>query len=53
MPRWEEIREVTSAGKPAANEPFAAFAQRREIAITRLGAYTRVVLTKRVEATAG
>ena len=46
MPRWE-IQEVASAGTPAANESLAAFIPHREVAITRLGVYTRVVLTKR------
>jgi len=46
MPRWE-IQRVASAGTPAANEPLAAFMPHREVAITRLGVYTRVVLTKR------
>jgi len=46
MPRWG-IREVASTGRAAANEPLAAFLPRREILVTRLGAYTRVVLTKR------
>ena len=46
MPRWE-LQEVTSAGRAAANEPLAAFLPRHEVRITRLGAYTRVVLTKR------
>ena len=46
MPRWK-IQKVASAGTPAANEPLAAFVPHREVAITRLGVYTRVVLTKR------
>ena len=46
MPRWE-IQNVASAGTRAANEPFAAFMPHREVAITRLGVYTRVVLTRR------
>ena len=46
MPRWG-IREVTSTGRAAANEPLAAFLPRREVLVTRLGAYTRVVLTRR------
>ena len=46
MPRWE-IQEVASAGTPAANEPLAAFLPRREVVVTRIGPYTRVVLTKR------
>ena len=49
MPRWEEIREVASTGNQAANEPFAAFPPHRDVVITRVGAYTRVVLTKRRE----
>jgi len=46
MPRWE-IRVVGIIRRAAANEPLAAFLPRREVLITRLGAYTRVVLTKR------
>jgi len=46
MPRWG-IREVASTGRAAANEPLAAFLPRRDVLVTRLGAYTRVVLTKR------
>ena len=46
MPRWE-VQNVARAGTPAANEPFAAVMPQREVAITRLGVYTRVVLTRR------
>ena len=46
MPRWQ-IQNVARAGTPAANEPLAAFIPHREVAITRLGVYTRVVLTRR------
>lgn len=46
MPRWQ-IRKVRGVGTQAANEPLAAFMPHREVAITRLGVYTRVVLTKR------
>jgi hypothetical protein len=49
MPRWR-IEEVTSTGRAAANEPLAAFLPRREVLITRVGTYTRVVLTKRTAA---
>jgi len=30
----------------AANEPWLAFAPRQEVTVTRLGEYTKVVLTK-------
>ena len=46
MPRWE-VNVVASNGRAAANEPLAAFPPRRDVLITRLGAYTRIVLTKR------
>jgi hypothetical protein len=32
----------------AANQSFGVFPRRRELSITRVGAYTRIVLTKRV-----
>jgi hypothetical protein len=31
----------------AANQSFGGFPRRRELSITRVGAYTRIVLTKR------
>jgi hypothetical protein len=44
---WKLIN-VKPAGEPAANEPwpahFGGYAPRRQVSITRLGAYTRVVL---------
>jgi hypothetical protein len=40
------IVRVAAPGTPAANQLLASFARRREVTITRLGAYTRVVLTK-------
>ena len=46
MPRWE-VQQLASIRRAAANEPLAALPSRREVLITRLGAYTRVVLTKR------
>ena len=51
MPRWQTT-QVASAGNRAANEPLSYFLPRREVLITRLGAYTRVVLTKRADAPA-
>lgn len=41
------IAVVAAPGTPAANQLLSTFARRREVTITRLGAYTRVVLTKR------
>lgn len=32
----------------AANQSFGRFPRRRELSITRVGTYTRIVLTKRV-----
>ena len=52
MPRWETT-QVASAAQPAANEPLTHLLPRREVLITRLGAYTRVVLTKRAPIRAG
>jgi hypothetical protein len=49
MPRWQTT-QVAGAGNRAANEPLSHFLPRREVLITRLGAYTRVVLTKRADA---
>ena len=40
------IELVASPGTDAANEPWLAFPPRQEISITRLGEYTRIVLTK-------
>ena len=48
MPRWQTT-QVASAGNAAANEPLTHFLPRREVLITRLGAYTRIVLTKRAD----
>ncbi len=38
--------EIVAQGAEAANESWLAFPQRQEVTITRLGEYTRVVLTK-------
>lgn len=38
--------EIVGPGAEAANEPWLAFPPRQEVTITRLGEYTRVVLTK-------
>ena len=40
------IEVVGLQGAAAANEPWLAFPPRQEISITRLGEYTRIVLTK-------
>ena len=40
------IERVASPGQEAANEPWLAFPPRQAITITRLGEYTKVVLTK-------
>ena len=40
------IELVATPGADAANEPWLAFAPRQEVTITRLGEYTKVVLTK-------
>ena len=42
---WE-LQRVARPGQPADNEPLAApgYTSRRQVWITRLGAYTRVVL---------
>ena len=40
------IEVVGLQGAAAANEPWLAFPPRQEITITRLGEYTRIVLTK-------
>ncbi|TMH62744.1 MAG: hypothetical protein E6H57_18295 [Betaproteobacteria bacterium] len=40
------IEVVASQAAEAANEPWLAFPPRQEISITRLGEYTRIVLTK-------
>jgi len=40
------IELVASPGTDAANEPWLAFPPRQEVTITRLGDYTKVVLTK-------
>jgi hypothetical protein len=40
------IERVATPGTDAANEPWLAFAPRQEVTITRLGEYTKVVLTK-------
>jgi hypothetical protein len=37
---------VAAPGAPAANGPWLGFAQRREVTITRVGPYIRVVLTR-------
>ena len=34
----------------AANQSFGVFPRRRELSITRVGSYTRIVLTRREEA---
>jgi len=34
----------------AANQSLGVFPRRRELSITRVGSYTRIVLTKRAEA---
>jgi len=36
----------------AANQSFGVFPRRRELSITRVGSYTRIVLTRREEARA-
>jgi hypothetical protein len=41
------ISRVAAPGTRAANQPLSVFAPRRQVSITRLGAYTRVVLTTR------
>ncbi|HYR37163.1 MAG TPA: hypothetical protein VEQ87_22945 [Burkholderiales bacterium] len=43
--KWS-IEQVRSQGAAAANEPWLAFSPRQEVTITRLGEYTKVVLTK-------
>jgi hypothetical protein len=51
MPHWT----TTIVAPPltvAANQSFGVFPRRRELSITRVGAYTRIVLTKRVQAQA-
>ena len=40
------IEVVGLQGAEAANEPWLAFPPRQEISITRLGEYTKIVLTK-------
>jgi hypothetical protein len=40
------IEVVGLQGAAAANEPWLAFPPRQEVTITRLGEYTKVVLTK-------
>jgi hypothetical protein len=40
--KWQ-LHRVTPRGRPAANQPWPG-AARRQVRITRLGAYTRVVL---------
>jgi hypothetical protein len=40
------IGVVASPAAEAANEPWLAFPPRQEITITRLGEYTKIVLTK-------
>lgn len=40
---WE-LQRVTRPGEPADNEPWAEYTPRGQVWITRLGAYTRVVL---------
>jgi len=40
------VHTGTEAGAEAANESWLAFPPRQEVTITRLGEYTRVVLTK-------
>ena len=40
------IEVVGLQGAAAANEPWLAFPPRQEITITRLGEYTKIVLTK-------
>jgi hypothetical protein len=46
LPRWNP-RIVAAPLTTAANQSFGAFARRRELSITRHGAYTRIVLVKR------
>ena len=41
---------VAPAFAVAANQSFGVFPRRRELSITRVGTYTRIVLTKRTEA---
>ena len=44
MQRWQI--QVVYRGAAAANESWLAFPPRQEVSITRLGEYTRIVLTK-------
>jgi len=44
MPAWQI--QVVCPGAEAANESWLAFPPRHEVTITRLGEYTRIVLTK-------
>jgi hypothetical protein len=43
--KWS-IEQVRAQGAAAANEPWLAFPLRRQVTITRLGEYTKIVLTK-------
>ena len=43
--KWS-IEEAGLQGAAAANDPWLAFPPRHEVTITRLGEYTRIVLTK-------
>ena len=40
---WEPFR-VNRPGEPAANEAWPEYAPRRQVWITRLGSYTRVIM---------
>lgn len=44
MSDWE-ILAVARPGQQAANEPWPQYAPRRHVSITRLGPYTRVILS--------
>jgi len=47
------IAVVAAPGTPAANQLHSTFARRREVTVTRLGSYTRVVLIRHEAALPG
>jgi len=51
MPHWT-TRIIAPLLTVAANQSFGVFPRRRELSITRVGTYTRIVLTRREEAQA-
>ncbi len=48
MQGWQ-LELVYLQPRPAANEPWPVFTRKREVTVTHVGRYTRVVLTKRAE----